>query len=233
MCTAGPLGRVCVPPRAGSYNGRMSGKPHAPACDRNRDPILAVLRECFAAHRRVLEIGSGTGQHAVYFAAAMPWLTWQASDVEANLPGIRAWLDDAGLANTPPPLVLDVLAPWPQVEADAVFTANTLHIMGWDGVQAFFQGAGRLLAAAPEGTLVAYGPFNDGGRFTSASNREFDRWLKARDPQSGIRDFQAVDRLAAGVGLQRAADVAMPANNRCLVWKRTGAGAGDRLACGK
>src|SRR5690606_12484336 len=134
LCTAGPLGRVCVPPRAGSYNGRMSGKPHAPACDRNRDPILAVLRECFADHRRVLEIGSGTGQHAVYFAAAMPWLTWQASDVEANLPGIRAWLDDAGLANTPPPLVLDVLAPWPQVEADAVFTANTLHIMGWDGV---------------------------------------------------------------------------------------------------
>lgn len=195
-------------------------KPHAPACDRNRDPILAVLREHFADRRRVLEIGSGTGQHAVYFARAMPWLQWQASDVAEHLPGIGAWLDAEQLPNTPAPLALDVLEPWPEVEADAVFTANTLHIMGWKGVQAFFVGVGRLLAGVPNGTLVAYGPFNYNGAYTSGSNREFDDWLKARDPQSGIRDFEAVDALAAGAGLQLVQDVAMPANNRCLVWRR-------------
>ena len=195
-------------------------KPHAPACDRNRDPILAVLREHFADRRRVLEIGSGTGQHAVYFARAMPWLQWQASDVAEHLPGIGAWLDAEQLPNTPAPLALDVLEPWPEVEADAVFTANTLHIMGWKGVQAFFVGVGQLLAGVPDGTLVAYGPFNYKGAYTSESNREFDGWLKARDPQSGIRDFEAVDALAAGAGMQLVQDVAMPANNRCLVWRR-------------
>lgn len=197
-----------------------SPKPHAPACDRNRGPILAVLRDPFAERRQVLEIGSGTGQHAVYFAEAMPWLEWQTSDVEENLPGIRAWLDDARLPNTPAPLALDVLEPWPAVEADAVFTANTLHIMGWAGVEAFFDGVGQVLANAAGGTLVAYGPFNYRGAYTSDSNREFDGWLKARDPQSGIRDFEAVDALASAAGLQLADDVAMPANNRCLVWKR-------------
>lgn len=196
-------------------------KPHAPACDRNRDPILAVLREHFADRRHVLEIGSGTGQHAVYFARAMPWLQWQASDVTEHLTGIRAWLDDARLPNTPAPLALDVLdRPWPVVQADAVFTANTLHIMGRDGVEAFFAGVGRMLADAAGGTLVAYGPFRYGGAFTSDSNRDFDGWLKARDPRSGIRDFETVDALAAAAGLQLAADVEMPANNRCLVWRR-------------
>ena len=195
-------------------------KPHAPAVDRNRDPILAVLREHFAGRRRVLEIGSGTGQHAVYFAQAMPWLQWQASDVAGNLPGIRAWLDDARLPNTPAPLALDVLEwPWPAVEADAVFSANTLHIMGWAGVEAFFSGAGRVLAAADGGALAVYGPFNYGAAFSSDSNREFDGWLKARDPASGIRDFEAVDALAGDAGLRLEADVAMPANNRCLVWR--------------
>lgn len=204
----------------------MPAKPHAPACERNRGPILDVLRDHFADRHRVLEIGSGTGQHAVYFAQAMPWLHWQASDVADNLPGIRAWLDDARLPNTPAPLALDVLGPWPAVAADAVFTANTLHIMGWDGVQAFFRGAGGVLAQAPGGTLVAYGPFNRDGAFTSDSNREFDAWLKARDPRSGIRDFQAVDALAAGAGLGLVADVQMPANNRCVVWRRVDGSAG-------
>ncbi|WP_132998646.1 DUF938 domain-containing protein [Luteimonas arsenica] len=201
----------------------MDPRPHAPACERNRDPILAVLREWFADRRRVLEIGSGTGQHAVHFAAAMPWLEWQASDVADHLPGVRAWLDDAQLPNTPAPLELDVLQPqWPEPGADAVFTANTLHIMGWDGVQAFFRGVGRLLADAPGGTLVAYGPFNYEGTFTSDSNRDFDAWLKARDPRSGIRDFEAVDALAVAAGLRLVDDVAMPANNRCLAWRRPG-----------
>ena len=195
-------------------------KPHADACGRNRDPILAVLREHFADRRRVLEIGSGTGQHAVYFAAAMPWLSWQASDRSENLSGIQAWIDDAGLANTAPPLELDVLAPWPAITADAVFTANTLHIMGMDGVQAFFAGVGRLLAGVPGGTLVAYGPFNYRGEFSSDSNRDFDAWLKARDPASGIRDVEVVDALAQAAGLRLVADVAMPANNRSRIWRR-------------
>ena len=197
----------------------MTGKPNAPACERNREPILAVLRERFADCRSVLEIGSGTGQHAVHFAAAMPWLAWQCSDVSANLPGIRLWLDEAGLANTPAPQVLDVMGDWPVRRFDAVFTANTLHIMGWTEVEAFFAGVDRVLAHG-DGVLVAYGPFNYGGAYTSDSNREFDGWLKARDPRSGIRDFEAVDALARGIRLRLADDVAMPANNRTLVWRR-------------
>lgn len=196
----------------------MPEKPHSPACERNREPILAVLREHFATRRQVLEIGSGTGQHAVFFAAAMPWLRWQASDRAEYLPGIRAWLDDARLPNTPAPLELDVLAAWPALDVDAVFSANTLHIMGWDGVQALFEGVGKLLADSGD-TLIVYGPFNYGGAYTSDSNRQFDAWLKARDPRSGIRDFEAVDALAEAAGLRLLADIEMPANNRCLVWR--------------
>ncbi|WP_223877986.1 DUF938 domain-containing protein [Luteimonas sp. MC1825] len=208
-------------PKMDNAMHRDAAKPHAPSCDRNREPILAVLREHFADRSRVLEIASGTGQHAVHFAAAMPWLTWQASDMADNLPGIRAWLDEAGLPNTPPPIVLDALqSPWPAIDADAVFTANSLHIMGVDAVEALFRGVGRVLAGAPGGTFVAYGPFNYAGAYTSDSNRDFDAWLKARDPRSGIRDFEAVDALAVDAGLRLAADVAMPANNRCLAWRR-------------
>lgn len=193
-------------------------KPFAPACERNREPILAVLREQFGDRRAVLEIGSGTGQHAVHFAAAMPWLAWQCSDVAANLPGIRAWLDEVALPNTPPPLALDVRGAWPAARFDAVFTANTLHIMSWEDVERCFAGIGRVLA--DEGVVVAYGPFRRGGSDTSDSNREFDAWLRARDPRSGVRDAEAVDALAYASGLVRVADVAMPANNACLVWRR-------------
>jgi cyclopropane fatty-acyl-phospholipid synthase-like methyltransferase len=194
-------------------------KPFSPACERNRDPILAVLRDWFALRRRVLEIGSGTGQHAVHFAAAMPWLAWQCSDVAANLPGIRQWLDEAALPNTPAPIELDVAAATPVPRRfDAVFSANTLHIMGWPQVEALFARLPSLLDA--QATVVVYGPFNDNGAFTSASNREFDGWLKARDPRSGIRDVQAVDALARAAGLRLATRIAMPANNACLVWER-------------
>ena len=193
-------------------------KPYAPACERNREPILAVLRECFADRRDVLEVGSGTGQHAVHFAAAMPWLSWQCSDRAEHLPGIRLWLDEAGLPNTPAPIELDVSGAWARRRFDAVFSANTLHIMGWPEVQRFFEGVDAVLAT--DGVLAAYGPFNYGGEYTSDSNREFDAWLKARDTRSGIRDFEAVDALAREIGLTLMDDVAMPANNRTLVWRR-------------
>ena len=193
-------------------------KRYAPACERNREPILAVLRECFADRRDVLEVGSGTGQHAVHFAAAMPWLSWQCSDRAEHLPGIRLWLDEAGLPNTPAPIELDVSGAWARRRFDAVFSANTLHIMGWPEVQQFFEGVDAVLAT--DGVLAVYGPFNYGGAYTSDSNREFDAWLKARDPRSGIRDFEAVDALAREIGLTLMDDVAMPANNRTLVWRR-------------
>lgn len=194
-------------------------KPFAPSCERNQGPILEVLQRHLGTTRRVLEIGSGTGQHAVHFAAAMPWLAWQCSDRADNLPGIAAWRDEAALANTPPAIELDVDGPWPGNGFDAVFTANSLHIMGWPQVEAFFAGVGKVLQE--DGLLIVYGPFNYGGEFTSDSNRAFDQWLKDRDPASGIRDFEAVDALARGVGLCLVEDNAMPANNRCLVWRRS------------
>ncbi|WP_369915296.1 DUF938 domain-containing protein [Xanthomonas sp. NCPPB 3005] len=199
----------------------MNDRPYAPSCDRNRAPILQVLQRHFAERRHVLEIGSGTGQHAVHFAAALPQLTWQCSERAEHLPGIAQWLDAAALPNTPPALALDVQqGPWPAAGYDAVFTANTLHIMGWPAVQAFFAGVGALLADCADGTLAVYGPFNYGGTFSSDSNREFDAWLKARDAASGIRDFEAVAALAQAQGLVLQEDAAMPANNRCLVWRR-------------
>jgi cyclopropane fatty-acyl-phospholipid synthase-like methyltransferase len=194
-------------------------KPYSPASDRNRDPILAVLLRHFRTARTVLEVGSGTGQHAVYFAQAMPSLIWQCTDRAAYLPGIRQWLDEAQLPNTPSPLELDVaVGPWPGMRFDAVFSANTLHIMGWEEVEAFFRGLDAVLADSA--TLAIYGPFNYGGAFTSDSNREFDASLRASDPRMGIRDFEAVDALARNIGLQLLEDAAMPANNRCLVWRR-------------
>lgn len=199
-----------------------TAKPHAPACERNRDPILAVLREHFMDRSRVLEIGSGTGQHAVYFAGALPQLTWQASDRRENLAGIGAWLDEAKLANTPRPLELEVEGAWPDDRYDAAFSANTLHIMAWEAVERLFAGFGEILAA--DAKLIVYGPFNYGGRYTSASNAEFDVWLKARGAHQGIRDFERVAALAAGIGLSLLEDRAMPANNRCLVWRRMEAG---------
>ena len=197
-------------------------KPFSPSSERNREPILAILREAFGATRHVLEIGSGTGQHAVHFAASLPHLTWQASDRIENHDGIRAWLSDAKLTNTPLPLTLDVTqSRWPKARFDGVFSANTLHIMGWDEVQILFRRLPEIIE--PSATLAIYGPFNYGGAFTSDSNAAFDQRLKGDDPKRGIRDFEAVDALAAAAGFALRADHAMPANNRCLVWKRTAA----------
>lgn len=197
----------------------MAEKPFAPASERNRGPILAHLAPLLGRARTVLEIGSGTGQHAVHFAAAMPWLRWQASERPEHLPGIAQWLEEAALPNTPPALALEVEhGPWPAARVDAVFTANTLHIMGWPQVRALFAGVDDVLAA--DGVLAVYGPFNYRGAYTSQSNAQFDAWLKARDAASGIRDFEAVDALAAEIGLRLLDDHAMPANNRLLVWRR-------------
>ena len=192
-------------------------KPYAPSCDKNREPILDVLRQHFADRRHVLEIGSGTGQHAVFFAEQLPHLTWQASDREENLPGITAWLNEAALPNTPPPLRLDVQQNWPAMRFDGIFTANTLHIMPWAAVESLFAGLSAIMSA--DAKLVIYGPFNYGGRFTSDSNASFDRWLKQQAPHQGIRDFEKVDALAQGAGLELVEDRAMPSNNRCLVWQ--------------
>jgi SAM-dependent methyltransferase len=192
--------------------------PNAPATERNREPIERVLRQYFADRRRVLEIGSGTGQHAVHFARVFPHLIWQTSDRAENLPGISAWLQAARLPNTPAALQLDVGGIWPEARFDAVFSANTLHIMSWREVEQLFSGLDQVLT--DDAVLVIYGPFNYNGDYTSDSNREFDLALKADAPHRGIRDHAAVNALAAAIGLAPIADLVMPANNRCLVWRR-------------
>ncbi len=192
--------------------------PGSSACERNRDPILAVLRKYFAERMHVLEIGSGTGQHAEYFAAELPHLTWQASDRDENLPGIGLRLKEAALENTPAPLTFDVKNDWPAGGYDALFTANTLHIMSWAEVECLFRGICTLLK--DDATVVVYGPFKYKGEFTSASNATFDASLKSGAPHMGIRDFEAVNVLAQKAGLNLVGDISMPANNRCLIWRR-------------
>jgi SAM-dependent methyltransferase len=191
--------------------------PHSDPCERNKGPILKVLREEFAACKHVLEIGSGTGQHAVYFASAMPSLVWQPSEVPEAMPGLRKRIFNEGPKNLRAPVEIDVAAsPWDVRKVDAVFTANTLHIMHWPQVQAFFAG---LPAIAKPGTVLAiYGPFRYDGRYTSGSNASFDAMLHARDPESGLRDFRDVDALARAAGFDFRRDHAMPANNQTLVW---------------
>ncbi|GAB4299848.1 MAG: class I SAM-dependent methyltransferase [Thiohalomonadaceae bacterium] len=195
-------------------------KPVADSCLQNRAPILAVLREVLDGRRRLLEIGSGTGQHAVYFAPEFPSLAWQTSDLADNHPAIHAWLAEEGAPNILPPLELDVRrTPWPMAAVDAVFSANTAHIMGWDAVAAMFTGVGRVLE--PGGIFILYGPFNYGGEYTAPSNERFDAWLRQRDPASGIRDFEALDELARQAGMSLWRDYAMPADNHTLIWLKT------------
>lgn len=194
-------------------------KPFSEACEENQEPILRVLHGAFASVCNVLEIGSGTGQHAVYFARHLPHLNWQTSDLVANHPGINLWLDEATLPNTRAPLSLDVNQhPWPIAPVDGVFTANTLHIVSWSEVEQLLQGVGQVLL--PGGVMCIYGPFNYGGQFTAPSNARFDLWLKARDPASGIRDAEAVCALAQQYGLHLEMDYEMPINNHLLVLRK-------------
>lgn len=192
--------------------------PHSDACERNKEPILEVLRREFAGCTHVLEVGSGTGQHAVHFALAMPQLVWQPSETAEGMPGLRRRIFREGPKNLRAPVELDVtLPPWDVRKVDGVFTANTLHIMHWPQVEAFFA---NLPAVAKPGTVLAiYGPFRYGGQYTSESNAAFDEMLLARDRDSGIRDFEAVDALARAAGFRFVADHRMPANNQTLVWK--------------
>jgi SAM-dependent methyltransferase len=223
-------------------------KPYAESSEVNKVPILAVLKDIFAEHKRVLEIASGTGQHAVYFGRELPHLTWQPSELPQHLPGIQAWLDEAQLPNVLAPLAIDVNdAHWPFIKSvrpelvegqalsitvrpevskdeglpdstspDAIFNANTVHIISWPEVECMFAHIARVIE--PGGCVCLYGPYNYGGKFTSESNARFDAWLKSRDPNSGVRDFEAVNRLATSHGLELLRDIAMPSNNRILVW---------------
>jgi cyclopropane fatty-acyl-phospholipid synthase-like methyltransferase len=202
------------------------------AADRNKGPILEIIAREFAHTRRVLEIGSGTGQHALYFAARLPHISWQPSDTGEYLPALREHLRQEGGANLRAVIELDVRT-WPRAAVDGpvdgVFSANTLHIMSWTSVQDFFRGVGSVLGIP--GVLCVYGPFRYGGRYTSESNATFDSYLRNRDPHSGIRDFEALDELARQQGLALAADHAMPANNQLLVWKSPAAAASPPVAC--
>nr|WP_255775685.1 DUF938 domain-containing protein [Microbulbifer sediminum] len=193
--------------------------PDAPACARNREPILAELERLLAGSRTVLEIGSGTGQHAVYFAPRLPHVRWQASDRADNLPGIRAWLTHRPAPNLPPPLELDVDRDWPELQVDAVFTANSLHIMGESSVAALFRHLPRVLR--PGGQLLVYGPMKIAGGYIGPGNADFDRWLRERDPLSGIRDLEWLDRLATVAGLERREVNFLPANNQLVVWQHS------------
>ena len=190
---------------------------HSEACERNKEPIRQVLAKVLTSSLEVLEVGSGTGQHVVYFAGCFPQTEWQPTDTGDYLPGLAARLAAEAPANVRPALDLDVrMNPWPVVTYDVVFSANTLHFMAHDCVVEFFRGAGEALR--PGGTLVVYGPFNYAGRYTSVSNARFDEWLRASAPDRSLKDFEWVDRLAVAAGFELQRDVSMPANNRALVW---------------
>ena len=190
--------------------------PFSAACERNKDPILGVLRIRLAGRSQVLEIGSGTGQHAAYFALALDHLIWHPTEQLAYLADLAERVKLEGSHNLRVPTLLDVRqAVWPVRSVDAVFTANTLHIMSWAEVTALFRGVGNVLA--PGGVLCIYGPFRYAGRYTSDSNQEFDRMLQERDPQSGLRDIQAITPLAGQYGLRLDTDHDLPANNRLLI----------------
>ena len=192
------------------------------AADRNKTNIAAVLRPLLVTGGHVLEIGTGTAQHAVYFTQQMPSLRWQCSDLPENLPGIQARIELEGGDRLPSAIELDVMSPsWPAGPFDAVFTANTLHIMPWSHTPVLLRRSEGCLN--PGGCLIIYGPFHDGGIHTASSNEAFDRSLKARDPAMGVRDALQIKALAAESGLQAEADLALPANNRILVFRKSAA----------
>jgi cyclopropane fatty-acyl-phospholipid synthase-like methyltransferase len=194
-------------------------KQFSEACERNKQVILETIKPLLTDKKSVLEIGSGTGQHIVHFAQSLPHIQWQASDLMENHPSINAWIADSSASNILTPLELDTTSnDWPNTKFDAVYSANTAHIMPWNAVEAMFKGVATILSK--QGLLVLYGPFNYNGEFTSESNRQFEVWLKQVNPCRGIRDFEAVNLLAEQNGLKLENDFEMPANNRLLVWRK-------------
>ncbi|SDD75254.1 Protein of unknown function [Cupriavidus sp. YR651] len=197
-----------------------SARRMAPATDRNREAILAVLRDVLPASGTVLEIASGTGQHAVHFAAALPGVTWQPSDPDAtSRESIAAWTAHAGVPNVLPPLAIDVCAePWGIDGVAAMVCINMVHISPWAATEALFAGAGKRLG--PGGVLYLYGPYRRNGAHTAPSNEAFDTQLRAADAEWGVRDMEAVIALGAAQGMTCDAPVAMPANNFSLVFRK-------------
>ena len=193
-------------------------KQHSPSCDQNKDPILDTIKPLLSSAKSVLEIGSGTGQHSVYFAKALAHLNWQASDQKMYLPSVNAWIAEAQLANTPKAFELDVTGKWPVDNYDAIFSANTVHIMSWEMVLDFFKGVSGVLAN--NGLFILYGPFNYNGQYTSDSNANFDLWLAQQNQKSAIRDFEELIQLAEKYNMHLTSDIKMPANNRILVWQK-------------
>lgn len=197
----------------------MSVKPFSQACENNKAVILEVLQRHLTVPGKLLEIGSGTGQHAVFFAQQLPHVLWQTSDLLENHPGILAWMQDYTGENLLPPFEWNVAsADWSSLSVNAVFTANTLHIMSWQEVESMIAGVGEMLSTG--GVWIVYGPFNYDGQFTSESNARFNDWLYQQAPHRAIRDFEGVCERAEHAGLQLLEDSAMPANNRCLVFRR-------------
>lgn len=195
-------------------------KPFSAACERNQDPILEVLhKNIFHTDRRLLEIGAGTGQHAVYFAPHFPQVEWYPTDLAGSLFGMNKWIDEANISNIQRPTKLDVSKDdFPKVKFDVVFTANTLHIMHWKDCKSFMKLLGHRLREGSR--AIFYGPFKYQGEFTSPSNADFDVWLKERDPLSGVRAFEDVNNNMVKNGFELLEDYEMPANNRILVYNR-------------
>ena len=195
-------------------------KPFSESCVQNQTEICAVLNKLLQDKKQLLEIGSGTGQHAIYFAKRLPHLIWQTSDQAIYHTGIQMWLDEADLNNALQPIELNVSQEcWPRLNVDAIFSANAVHIMSWQNVIDYFTQGAKLLDT--KGVFILYGPFNYNGQYTSDSNANFDLWLKSRDANSGVRDFEALDTLANENGMSLTNDIKMAANNRILCWQKT------------
>lgn len=195
-------------------------KPFAESCRQNQSEICAALKVLLPNKKHVLEVGSGTGQHAIYFAKRLPHLIWQTSDQKQYHHGITLWLNEAGLDNTRMPISLGVSKDtWPELNIDTVFSANAVHIMPWSNVVDYFRYGAKLLEK--DGLFILYGPFNYAGEYTSQSNANFDAWLKTRDSASAIRNFEALDALAHKNNMQLKDDISMAANNRILCWEKT------------
>ena len=196
-------------------------KPFAQSCEDNKAVILSELQKLLSNNRYLLEIGSGTGQHAVHFAANLPHLIWQPSELKENIAGLEMWLQEAELENVKTPAMLNVnQEPWPfEDKFDAAFTANTIHIMSIGHVEKLFNGLSKVLNEG--GVFISYGPFNYNGTFTSESNARFDFWLKNRDPASGIRDIDELKEFSNAASIGLIDDIKMPENNRLLIWQKT------------